>query len=632
MDLNLLLKKIVSYNPKANLELVKKAYHFADEAMAGEKRLSGESYLEHFTEVAGILADSKLDEETIAAALIHSTLKKTSLEEIEEEFPAEVVSLVKGISQIKEIKSKSKEAKAEAVRKMLLVMIGDLRVLLIKLADKLHNLRTISYLPPEKQKKVAKEVLELYAPLAYRLGIDKIKGEMEDLAFRCLEPEKYKELEKKLMQSREEREKEVEKIKNTLAERLAENNLYFQIKGRPKQIYSIYKKMLNRKVSFNELRDIIGLRIFVKEIKDCYTALGVIHQNWKHLPEGFKDYIVHPKLNGYQSIHTAVIGPNNRVVEIQIRTTEMNELAEEGVAAHWKYKGLQSETNFEKKLAWIRQSLDLEKDGHFLEEFKKDILSSEIYCYTPKGEVIELPVEATPVDFAYAVHSKLGDICAGAKVNGTFVSLRHLLKTGDVVEILTNKNQRPSREWLKFAASSKAKHKIKEAIEKVEKIPVKILKKKIPVIKKSEQKLIEVEEIASPAIKMSKCCNPLPGEEIVGFATKTGVVSVHKKDCLETEKATAKKERKTYWRREIGAVVEIKIEAQDRTGLLADLLHTVTASGVMVKEAKGKLVGRAAAECTFKIVPADLAALRKLIERIKKVRSVRKVSLGSLRM
>jgi len=471
--LNDIAEKINRYLPGSDLSLIEKAYVFSAKVHQGQVRLSGEPYLTHPLEVAAILADMKMDIYTVATGLLHDTVEDTyaTLDEIKETFGLEVGTLVDGLTKISKITLTShEEQQAESFRKMLLAMAKDIRIVLIKLADRLHNMRTLGFLSPENQVKIAQETLDIYAPLANRLGIDRIKTELEDLSFRYLHPEEFNKLAREVAWKKEEREKYIREVSSIISEKLSSYGLVGKVSGRPKHFYSIYKKMKAQSVEFEQVYDVIAFRIILNTVKDCYEALGILHSLWKPVPGRFKDYIAMPKANGYQSLHTTVIGPYGERVEIQIRTEEMNRTAEEGIAAHWQYKeGKVIAPKDSKQFAWVRQLLEWQQDlrdpREFLETVKIDLFPDEVYVFTPKGDVKQLPAGSTPVDFAYTIHTQIGHQCVGAKVNAKIVPLRYQLKNGDIVEIITAPGHQPSKDWLKFVKTSRARTKIRQWIK-----------------------------------------------------------------------------------------------------------------------------------------------------------------------
>ncbi|WP_432401232.1 RelA/SpoT family protein [Wukongibacter sp. M2B1] len=469
------IEKIKQYNPHYDLSRIIRAFNFADSAHEGQYRKSGEKFFIHPENVALILAELELDESTIIAGLLHDVIEDTkySFDDITREFGEEVAILVDGVTKLKKFTYETKEERqAENLRKMFLAMAKDIRVILIKLVDRLHNMRTLEYMNEAKKKEKAMETLEIYVPIANRLGISKIKWEFEDLCLRYIDPEGYYDLVEKVAKKRKEREDYINLVINQLEEDLNDHEFEYEIYGRPKHFYSIYKKMVYQNKTFEEIFDLTAIRVLVDNLKDCYAILGIVHTKWKPIPGRFKDYIAMPKSNMYQSLHTTVIGPMGEPFEIQIRTWEMHRVAEYGIAAHWKYKeGKNDEEEMDKKLAWLRQLLEWQRElkdpKEFMESLKIDLFTNEVFVFTPKGDVIDLPVGSTPVDFAYKIHSAVGNKCIGAKVDGRIVPLDHKLKTGNIIDILTSNNSNgPSRDWLKFVKSTQAKNKIRQWFKK----------------------------------------------------------------------------------------------------------------------------------------------------------------------
>jgi len=471
--LNDILDKVSSYNPSADLDLIRKAYVFSAKVHQGQVRLSGEPYLIHPMEVTAILADLKLDVPSVITGLLHDTVEDTltTLEEIESIFGSEVANLVDGVTKIGKINFRTKEeSQAENFRKMLLAMSDDIRVILIKLADRLHNMRTLQYQPEAKQRSIAKETLDIYAPIANRLGISWVKSELEDLSFRYLEQQIYYDLASKVTKKKQERESDVEEVKEIILGKLTEHGIKGDVSGRSKHLYSIFRKMESRNVDIDQIYDLIAIRVLVEDIRECYEVLGIIHSTWKPVPGRFKDYIAMPKGNMYQSLHTTVIGPFAERMEVQIRTGEMHRVAEAGIAAHWKYKeGKGYDEKEVKRFAWLRQLLEwqheLQDSREFMDTVKVELFPEEVYVFTPKGDVKSLPRGATPIDFAYGVHTDVGHRCVGAKVNGKLVPLKYELKNGDIIEVITSPHHTPSKDWLKIVKSSRARNKIRAWIK-----------------------------------------------------------------------------------------------------------------------------------------------------------------------
>lgn len=663
-----IINQIESYNPNADLSVVVKAYNYAEMAHSNaQTRFSGERYFVHPYNVALILADLHVDVQTIAAGLLHDVVEDTGItyNEIKREFGEEIANMVDGVTKLSKVKYRNKEERqAESLRKMIVAMSKDIRVVIIKLADRLHNIRTLQYMPVEKQYQKAMETIEIYAPIANRLGMASIKWELEDLSLKYIDPEGYEDLLKKVHEKSEKRKDYISHIIDIIQEKLSESGMDADIKGRPKSLYSVYKKMYHKNRSFEQIYDLIAIRIIVDNIKDCYGALGIVHTLWKPVPGRFKDYIAMPKPNMYQSLHTTVIGPEGEPFEIQIRTLEMHRTAEYGIAAHWKYKeGIDESTNYEEKLNWLRQMLDWQQDTNdpqeFMEALKIDLYADEVFVFTPKGEVVNLPTGSTPIDFAYRVHSAVGNRCVGAKVNGRIVPIDTKLKTGDQVEILTSQSSAgPSRDWLKIAASSQAKSKIRKFfkekdkefnVEKGKELVEREIKKqgyqvsdlmkddwiktvadkynmftvsnlfaavgnggitenqivnRLRVIyleknkDKAELEKIEnleknstaktarrIEKHASGVIikgidnvkvRFSKCCNPVPGDAIVGYITRGRGVSVHRADCTNVHDLNDSEDQRfidVEWDYKENATFlsELQIKALDRPKLLQDL-------------------------------------------------------------
>ena len=465
-----LIEKILSCNPEADVDKVREAYDYADAHHEGQKRNSGEDYIVHPFNVALILAEMNMDVPTIIAGLLHDTIEDTEVtyEDVEERFGEEVAILVEGVTKLKMLSYQTKQEKqAENIRKMVLAMAKDIRVVIVKFADRLHNMRTLEYMTPEKKHDKALETIEIYAPLADRLGMSRVKSELEDLSLRYLDPENYYNLVDMVNRRRSEREALIQSLIDDISKQLKRMGIAADINGRPKNFYSIYKKMMKKGKTFEEIYDLQAIRILVDDVKDCYGALGVVHTMYKPIPGRFKDYISMPKQNKYQSLHTTVIDDNGETFEVQIRTWEMHKTAEYGIAAHWKYKeGAKKSTTFDENLTWLRQLLEWQKDlkdpNEFMETLKVDFFADEVFVFTPNGDVINLPDNSTPIDFAYRVHTAVGNTCVGAKINGRIVSLSHKLKNGEIVEVITNKNSEPSLDWLSIVASPQARTKIKQ--------------------------------------------------------------------------------------------------------------------------------------------------------------------------
>lgn len=704
-----LIKIIEKYMTKDEVVFVMKAYEYAKLMHKDQKRKSGEPYIIHPVNVAIILADLDMDVETIVSALLHDVVEDTpaTYDDIKEMFSEDVAKIVDGVTKLNKLNYKSSEAfQAENLRKMILAMNNDIRVIIVKLADRLHNLRTLEYMNEEKRKQKAQETIEIYAPLAGRLGIFKIKWELEDLSLRYLDPEGYYDLVEKINKKRSEREKEINEIIKKISAELDKQELHYDISGRPKNFYSIYKKMKGKSKSFESIYDLIAVRILVDTVKDCYAVLGIVHSMWKPLPGRFKDYIAMPKPNMYQSLHTTVISDTGEIFEIQIRTYEMHEVAEYGIAAHWKYKGGKTQgKDVDSKLDWLRQLLEWQKDlkdpKEFIDTLKIDFFDDEVFVFTPNGDVVDLPEGSTPVDFAYRVHTGVGNTCVGAKVDSRIVPLNYKLKNGNIVEVITQKSSSgPSRDWLKFVKSPRAKQKIKQwfkskekdiSIEKGkelfdreakklgldtnildnEKIYQKLAKElsinsvndlfasigygnfkeklvinKILNIKNAIENVgltkneddylksssskkdatgVRIDGLEGMKIKFAKCCNPVPGDEIIGFVTRGYGVSVHRKDCtnianyLDSDRCLD-----AEWDTEASDkfLANVTIRAVDRTGILSEITAMAKEANVGIQSlsAKSNTISDIFIYLTFEVVGKD--ELDKMIQKLKTINGI----------
>ncbi|AGY81673.1 RelA/SpoT family protein [Carnobacterium inhibens] len=712
----------VTYMNSNHVAFVKKACDFATNAHKDQYRKSGEPYIIHPIQVAGILAELKMDPVTVATGFLHDVVEDTeyTFEDISREFSPEVAMLVDGVTKLGKIKYKShEEQQAENHRKMLLAMAKDLRVIMVKLADRLHNLRTLKFHRPEKQRRIANETLEVYAPLAHRLGINLIKWELEDTSLRYLNPQQYYRIVHLMNSKREERETYISDSISKIQDSIDELNITADITGRPKHIYSIYRKMRDQKKQFDQIYDLLAIRVIVDSIKDCYAVLGAIHTRWKPMPGRFKDYIAMPKSNMYQSIHTTVIGEHGKPVEVQIRTKEMHEIAEYGVAAHWAYKeGITKKVEDDsdgKKISWFRDIIELQDESSdasdFMESVKEDIFKDKVYVFTPKGDVSELPSGAGPLDFAFNIHTEIGNKTVGAKVNGKIVPLNYRLKTGDIIEILTSPNSYgPSRDWINLVSTSKAKNKIKrffklqdrevnivkgrDMLEKqlidmqfqpkafLTKNHIKLLlerfnftseddlyaaigygeltalvvanrltekerrerdnEKKIQDIasiehktKKEPEKIkikheggIVIQGIDNLLIRISRCCNPVPGDEIVGYITKGRGVSIHRKNCpnviaakdAENRLIDVEWEDTTSKSQEYNA--ELQIVGYNRSGLLNEVLQVVNSMTKNLNNVMGKVDNNKMATITLTVGIQNIHQLDKIIDKIKSIPDV----------
>ena len=699
------LLRIADHLDRTDQEIVRRAYERALSAHAGQRRLSGEEYVNHPMEVAAILADLELDAETLAAALLHDTVEDTPLtaEAVEQEFGPEVARLVDGVTKLGRISLRSdQQQQAENIRKMMVAMAEDLRVVLIKLADRLHNMRTLDPLPEVKRRKISRETLDIYAPLAHRLGIGQIKWELEDLAFRNLEPDAYDDVAKRIARKRHEREALVSDLREILASELEKVGIQADITGRPKHIYSVWQKMTRDHKDITEIYDLSAMRVLVESVRDCYGVLGVVHSLWKPVPGRFKDYVAMPKSNGYQSLHTTVITHTGEPIEIQIRTEEMHRVAEFGVAAHWTYKEGEKDASFDKKLSWLRSLLEWQTEvgdaESFVDTVKIDLFQDEVYVFTPKGDVLNLPAGSTPVDFAYRIHTEVGHRCVGAKVNGRMVPLDYDLKNGEIVEILTAKAPHgPSRDWLNFVKSASAKERIRkwfksqrreENVAKGRDLLEKELHRmhRVSMAELPENKLVEMSGAhkyatvddflaaigygdlsphavvmkmalitdgeagdlrAIPLIpnvqtlprvlvrgekglltKIAPCCQPVPGDAIVGYTTRGRGVTVHRADCINAVNAQDR-ERVVPVDWEIEAdhlyPVAIKIEAFDRQGLLRDIATVVAENRVNMSALEVHVYDDKTAVVSATVEIDSLAQLSRLMEKIEGVRDVHTV-------
>lgn len=603
----------------------KKAIIFAKEVLLSKKRLSGDTFFDHNIRVANILAENRSSPETIIAGLIHATIKYVPEEKVETSFGKEILYLVKGVEDINIIKQKNENLTAEALRRVLLATIRDVRIIIIKLVDKLDNQNDVTVLEKKEYLRISQEILDIYAPLAYRLGLEKIRTKLEDLAFKVLKPKKYEDIQNFLESTKEDREQLISKIIDKIKVGCDINLI--KIKGRSKHVYSIFKKVVIRGVNLDEQYDHLGIRIIVKDEKDCYSLLGFLHEKFDPIQGRLKDYIANPKPNGYRSIHTAVFLESRKRLELQIRTEEMDEFAEEGLAAHWRYKGLKSDHSFEKRMAWLRGVLDMQKNTtakEFLENVKVDIFTDEIYCYTPKGDVRYFPKGSTILDFAYTVHEEVGNHTIGGRIDGKFVPIKTELIEGAVIEILTSKKQLPRRNWIKFVVSSRAKQKIRKGVKKYQNLPAFHYRKFKPIIRDEHDSLVESLDFLNAVCVLTKCCYPVPDMDIVGIITKRRLISVHVPECRQ-----AKKDQDRWvnvqWKETFNKKIKIFVDADDRSGLLADLLHTIASAKFEVSEAKAKFIGVGSSQCSFVIVPKKIEEIAKLVQRVKKVNGVKRI-------
>ena len=704
-----LLKRVESYYPEADFDLLRRAYQLADRAHKGQKRSSGEHYIIHPLNVAAILIKLRMDVDTIVAGILHDTVEDSHVtpQEIEQEVNSRVSQLVVGLTKISKIKFKTrKEHEVENFRKMVVAMAQDIRVIIIKLADRMHNMRTLQYVEEKKQKRIASETLDIYVPLASRLGIHSVKSELEDLCLRFSFPDMYYEMAEKVTVKKKEREIYIRETIELIQEKLIQFGVRAEVKGRPKHLYSIYRKMRERGVAFEQVQDLLAFRILVNNITECYKVLGIIHSSFKPIPGCFKDYIAIPKQNNYQSLHSIVIGPQGNRIEIQIRTMEMDEVAETGIAAHWKYKeGIMGN---KQKLDWIQELLEIAQqfrdDGQFMDVVKSDLDLTGVFIFTPDGDVKELKQGSTPLDFAYSIHTEIGNQCVGAKVNSKIVSLKYCLKSGDTVEIMTSKSQTPSKDWLKLVKSSKAKSKIKQWLLKVDReknqeLGKKVLEKALRVCGTSLSRIIKENRIKNTLdyfncssvdelciyigsgkhsavdvikaipelypqdqekekadelnkysntlldtvrknsgedsafiisgeddlmVRMAKCCNPIPGDLVLGYITRGRGVTVHRSDCPRLDRSERLRLIEVSWnkKRNFKYPVGIKVITNDRYGVLSTISNTINGAGVNIKKAIAISLPGAKGSFVFEIEVLDYSELKEVIHAIESVSDV----------
>ncbi len=710
-------RKVHQYHPSADLELLRKAYVFSAREHKGQVRQSGEPYLSHPLEVANILAEMKLDVSCVSVGLLHDVVEDTltRIEKIREYFGDDIGHVVDGLTKISQIHFSSREEQqAENFRKLLLAMVDDVRVIMVKLADRLHNMRTLQYLPPEKREAIAQETLDIYAPIAHRLGMAKVRGELEDLSFSYLDPPAYQSLVGQIEEKKANSAQFIAEVTDVLLQRIQAQGIQVQIESRIKRIYSLHQKMMRQRITPDQVYDFIAIRILVDSVRDCYTILGLVNNLWNPVPGRIKDLIAMPRPNMYQSLHTSLVGPNGQPFEIQIRTHEMNRVAEEGIAAHWKYKeGRLEEEGDEKRFLWLRQLLDMQQevdDPHqFLSNLKIDLFPEEVYLFTPKGEVVTLPRGVTPVDFAYYIHSEVGNRCVGAKVNGRIVPLKYELRNGEIVEILTSSEERPSRDWMNFVKTSRARNAIRRwlnqrqkdrAIELGQKMLEKEARKCKLNLKKyktemesiaSEYKAAKLEDLfasigygkvgsrqilkrldpsrltrdetkestlstvvqkvfgsADAAIQVkgyddllvfrAKCCNPIQGEQIIGYITVGRGISVHSTKCRNVESLLVNPERRieVEWSDGVGEItypVRLSIATEDRTGMLAEITAAVSTLNTNIVDAQAKTVNSQFSEIHLTVEVRDMKHLQKIVGFLKGIAGIHSIERrGRVRM
>ncbi len=628
MEFKDLIKKVLRYNKDSNITLLEKAYRLSEKYLQDKKRKNNRLWIEHYLDVAYILSDLKVDDNTLAVALMHGLINKGIKKyEIEKNFNPEIAEILEGIDKISTLKKtlKKRNFEDEALRKVLLVASKDIRVVIIKICDKLANMRELAHLDDEEKIRVSKEARDIYAPFAYRLGMSKIKSELEDLAFKYLEPEKYKEIEEKIKIKRDFGETRIFKVKKIIEDELKKKGIVFEVSGRVKSIYGIYKKTFTRDYNLDEITDIVGLRIIINSIETCYEVLGIVHNVLRPVPGKFKDYIGTPKPNGYQSLHTTVFDNEGKLIEIQIRTHDMHNLAEEGFAAHFKYKGNKEDAGFDKILGWLKELVHEEN----IENIDVDFFSDYIFVFTPKGKEIQLPIGSTVLDFAYAVHSDIGNHATAANINGKFSNLKTILDNGDTIEIITAKTHMPAREWVKFVRTSKARNKIKQALRNLGKVSVATYSNIIEDKKNVSEGFIYVEGYKNAKIKLASCCSPLPSDNIIAVKFGLERFNIHKENCEEVKKAT-KEKSKANWKSPKYSDIEVVVEALDRPGLFAEILNNIASMKININNTKGRSIGSGLAECRFSIKIDDLNILIAITERIKKIQGIKKVYLGSI--
>jgi GTP pyrophosphokinase len=713
---------VVKYKPNANFELIEKAYNLSKQAHEGQERVSGDPYITHPVEVGCILAELEMDESSIAAGILHDTIEDTTFtyEQVKKEFGEEIAELVDGVTKLTKIPYTTKqEIQAENFRKMFLAMAKDIRVIIIKLADRLHNMRTLKFMNKDKQIQKARETMEIYAPLAHRLGMHKIKWELEDLSFRYLDEKNYYDLVEKIAKKRREREEYINNIIADVAKKTEEVGIEVDIEGRPKHLYSIYKKMSTQNKTIDQIYDLFAIRLIVDTVKDCYTVLGLMHELFKPMPGRFKDYISMPKPNMYQSLHSTVIGPEGIPFEVQIRTWEMHRVAEVGIAAHWQYKeGGSGEKTYAEKLSWLRQMIDWQKDARdadeFMENLKIDLFTDEVFVFTPKGDVKNLKAGSNPIDFAYSIHSAIGNRMIGAKVNGRIVNLDYELKNGDIVEIITSgASNGPSRDWLKIAKTSQARNKINQWFKKEKReenvemgrtifekevkkngltmsqvlksesldgiikkysfhniddlyaaialgaiTAAKIVsrlkeeyRKTLPpeeqtnmlldqIEKESKKKSktvpdsgIVVKGIDNCLVRLSRCCNPVPGDDIVGYITRGRGVSVHRSDCPNMKNIIIDGDARlidVYWYQSVSPNVsylaEITLKAHDRPGLLVEITNAIGESRIPLRAINARTVKDMTVVMHMTLEINNTEQLDRIIAKMSRIKDVFEIS------
>ncbi len=709
-----IIQRVQAYQPAADAQLITRAYDYSFRMHAGQKRKSGEPYIVHPISVAGIITDLRLDTASVCAGLLHDVVEDTlaTTNDLAKEFGNEIAELVDGVTKLSKINFTSKEDRqAENFRKMVVAMARDIRVLLVKLCDRVDNMRTMESMSKEAQERISRETIEIYAPLANRLGIQSFKSELEDLSLRYLEPEAYASVASSMTETKRDRDKYIADVCKTLYSRLAEQGFAADVTGRAKHLYSIYRKMKENDAEIDQVHDLIAFRVIVESVSDCYASLGVVHSKWTPVPGRFKDYIALPKPNMYQSLHTTVIGPGRERIEIQIRTHDMHRVAERGIAAHWKYKekhgGGIAEQDAQ-KFGWLRQLVEWQKDlkdpAEFLEGVKVDLFQDEVYVFTPKGDVRVFPRGATPVDFAFAIHSQLGEHITGARVNGKLEPLRYKLKSGDIIDVVTATHQHPSKDWLEFVGTTRARAKIRnflrlEQREKSRRLGEELLERELhkaglsaSKLMKNEQELrklydafkianvdellvgigygkIDVNEIvgvlappdeqgreSKPSaelregavaklmrkvikrdegairingiddvlVRYAKCCNPLPGDDILGFITRGRGVTIHRRGCPKAFDTDPERRVEIEWdtKAKINRSVQVRVVTANQPGILANVGQTFSTQGINISEANCRAGDDGRAVNLFTFVCSDLAQLKQVMKALQKVKGV----------
>ena len=617
-----LLETLQKYETKEHIAEAQKAFELARGLYGNELRESKKFCIKHLVEVAGIVAELRLDCNAVSAALLHDAVfdGKTTIERIEQLINRETAGLVGELAKLKRIELKTAEAgELENARKVMLATSRDIRTIIISLAERVAETEEIGRLSEENKKKAAEETLNIYAPIAHKLGMNKIKDLLEDSSLKYLKPEIYSKISALLAGYRKEKEESLEIATQILKKQIEESGITAEIQGRAKHIYSIYHKMYEKGVKFNEIYDLVALRIITGTVRECYELLGIVHSLWSPLPGRFDDYIARPKPNMYQSLHTTVIGPENKPVEIQIRTLEMHRLAEDGIAAHWRYKGELGAENYDKKLLWLKEIYDWQRSGEAktrtLDSLKIDFFENNVFVFTPKGKVIELPEGSTPIDFAYAIHSDLGGKCERANVNGKLVPLSYVLESGDRVEIITSQDQRPKSAWLNFVKTSKAREKIRELLQIEAAKPTKARKRgsRQLVIKASDKRL-----------RLAKCCNPLPGDEVVGILTTKRKISVHRANCSNvTNLSRGERLASVDFAGGKGKFpAAFAVEARDRANLLSDLLNLISSHNLVISSADAKSIGKEQTLCRFVVMVNSPEQLERVIEKLSNTKGI----------